>query len=1138
MPDGGLIGKTIDGYHVERLIGQGGMAAVYAASDPTLNRTVALKVMHSHLAAQSTFRDLFVQEAQHAASLDHPNIIKVYSVNTADNNLYMVMELIDGGNLRRYVKQLAEQGQFVDYPEAVEIVRQVAAAMHYAHERNMIHRDLKPDNIILKPLPPQSVGIPYQPIITDFGVAQLIEFGDEADTAAQPVGTYPYMSPEQVNARPVDRRTDVYAMGVILYELSLGRLPFNPRTIADAARMHGREPVPRPSDFQAEFPQPLEKILMRALAKRADDRYPTAAALAEDLTQFLRLGEQPRSRVSSFPLGASLSPTGTVEVESVEMDAPPDEDDFDTAIQTRVMTVPLPPAPSDTVQEPPRTPGQPAVDLLWLASEDDSFLYELSEIKDSYTIGREPDADIFLDGDAISRQHGRIERKPNGRYEYTDGGSTNGTHLENSRVAADESILLRDGDTLRMGEWWLTFRARVGEVSQRPPAAPVPAVDPDDADYSTDAGYAPPELVNEVPQATPQPVLEPEPVRSTGPKTELMGIAPPDAMPRQEPPRLSGEQLMMDRLTIYHRDETPRLLVLEQDSYTVGRAPENDIVLSGNFVSWFHATIERDVDGLVYIRPEETTNGTWYGQQALEPEVAHRLVARRVLRIGDYWITFEAGRGVGLDVMAVQRGVISRQEETYDDSIDTVAMVRPLRETMPEFQMPPMNEDLRASDRLVFYSEDQPLHIAPLDRETITVGRGSNQDIRLRGKRVSREHAVFELRPDGNIYITDNDSRNGVWVGDTLLVPQTQVLWARHEALRVGNYWVRFERASTTIATIGVRQDPRGLIGRVFGAYRIDRYIGSSAISATYKATDVQLERDVAIKVMDPQMAAQPSLRQRFLEEARIVSRLDHPNIVKVMSYNELRGELFMVMELITGGNLRRLLTDLGDRGRQMEIEDAVEMGVELATGLHYAHQQGLVHRDINPFNVMLKAQDVLGPIKDYTPILTDFSVSRIASPDAIYATDSDDSRTFPYLSPEQCAGERNDTRSDIYELGTTVYEMLTGRTPFQPRSLSEAVRMHTREPIPLPTAYRPDIPAEVEAVMLRSLEKNPNDRYQSAIDFARALQRALIQSGQETSGAGGALLPSAEPGTMVTRVMVDALPREMPSADTAARPR
>ncbi len=141
MADKGMIGKIIENYRIELVLGQGGMAAVYKATDIKLQRPVAIKIMHPHLASQTSFQQRFLQEARAAASLDHDNIVKVLSFNNIEGELFLVMELITGGNLRQYIKRLNEGAQFIDYPEAIEVTRQLAEALDYAHRRDMIHRD-------------------------------------------------------------------------------------------------------------------------------------------------------------------------------------------------------------------------------------------------------------------------------------------------------------------------------------------------------------------------------------------------------------------------------------------------------------------------------------------------------------------------------------------------------------------------------------------------------------------------------------------------------------------------------------------------------------------------------------------------------------------------------------------------------------------------------------------------------------------------------------------------------------------------------------------------------------------------------------------------------------------------------------
>jgi len=1194
MPDNSLIGKTIDHFRIERFLGQGGMAAVYEATDLRLQRQVAIKIMHSHLASQDSFRERFLNEAQSAASLDHPNIVRVNTFTKDTDNLYLVMELITGGNLRQYIKQLHQQGQFIDYPEAIEIVRQLAGALHYAHGRRMVHRDVKPDNVMLKPLQHEEGGLNYRPVLTDFGLARLTVAGEDEATAEQPIGTYPYMSPEQINAEIVDARTDIYALGIMLYELSVGRLPYNPKTIAEAARMHGREPLPLPTELRRGFPIRLEEIIVKALEKDRENRYGNAAQMAKALTT---MTQEKKSQTVEMSRSALFSYM----------------DQYDTDVQTQVREEPIAPTPPDPVPE--RKQRDKEYDCLYFTNGDDGFIHRL--VRERTTIGRAARQDVALESEWVSREHAVLERKPNGKFYLLDVSESNGIWSESYKLRRDTPVILQPNSVFRIGDYWMQFlpREEVAKEAKPPPPAPTngadadePVVEPDlsfmdDPEYSTDAGdSAVPPGVEETGSATvpnrpvgsitddelpkPVPVDEGEYEAETleqinaaevkaraeqerklreiregiqqpvpqqqeataggdsgddspdGIDTQLLGIVPLYEMPRDEPPELKPFQFGFDRLVVFHKDERPRLILLEESSYTIGRAPVNDIIFNSPHVSSFHARIEQET-GFYYITDLESMNGTWFENERLSANQPTRLSASKVIRIGEYWMTFEGRRDITTELMPrddLEDTLIQQQDDTADDSIDTAAMVRPLEQEMPYYSQPPLSNELREKDRLVFYSEDHPLKIEPITKEIMTIGRGSNNDIRLDGKRVSRQHLVLEIRRNGNLYLRDvgneNDgSTNNTWIEDIKLVPDTDVIWGRDEVVRIGNYWMKFE-AGVRLMDPGILQDERGLIGKTIGTYQVDRFIGRSHISSVYKATDLQLQRDVSLRILDPTIAQDTSQRQRFLEEARILSRLDHPNVVKVMSYNRADNEVFMVQELISGGTLRTLLESHLSNDDQMDLRDAVDLVVQMANGLHYAHQQGLIHRDVTPENIVLKTAGVVGPLVKYTPVLTDFSIARYARTEDLYDDEGDTS--FAYISPESASGERTDIRSDIYELGIVLFELLSGNPPYKPLSIAEAIRMHTREPIPRVSERRPGIPLDLEAVVNKALQKTPNDRYQTGIDFARALQRILPILDAE---AGDMSSLSQVLDANITQMMAEPLARHMPLLTQPPRP-
>lgn len=1133
MSDRGMLGKTIAHYRIEKMLGQGGMAAVYDAIDLKLHRHVAIKVMHPHLASQESFQHRFLQEARAAARLDHPNIVRVLSFDNIDDTLFLVMELLSGGNLRHYIKRLNESARFVDYPEAIEIVRQLANALDYAHQQGMIHRDIKPDNIMLKPDKTPGQILNYRPVLTDFGLAKLTTSGgttsggtissDDSITDQQPIGTYPYMSPEQCLAESVDARSDIYALGIVLYELSVGQLPYRPKSIAEAARMHGREPIPFPSSLRPGFPQDLEEVIVKSLQKSPGNRYRSAGELARALQDLLKPPAPepvapPEDKIKTMQVAAvPVAPAATAPV----------KDELATDLSTEKMDAPLP-IDIPEISSPPITVTQRQHDRLVFYSEEyPSFAVALD--KPLMTIGRGDELDIRLEGEKVSRKHASIERKPNGRYYFMDTDSANGSWIGDKRLEAAVPIILRFGAVVRIGPYWM-------QLEEKPIADAVvdeEILEPDAVIGTLPEDEIAPELESPEPAAmAPEAMtLADEIADPDEPLTEVMRSPLSAQMPHYSPPPLTAAQVGFARLVFYSETFPIQTASITKNRMTVGRSARCDIMLQGRQVSRSHVRIELRGGGSFYIIDLGSTNGTWVDNERLEPNIPTILSPAKTIRMGNYWVKFEPKRDIHIPMAP---GMIPIHEDTAEIEIDpdaTVSMIRPLPQEIPPYSQPPLTVDQRANDRLVFFSEDHPMQVVMLDKELLRIGRDNSQDVVLQGRRVSRRHARLECRPDGNIYITDMGSINGTWAGDTQLVPNTQVLWEPDEILRIGNYWVKFERGTRTFEPLmgAGLEDTRGLVGKTIKNYRIDRYLGQGNIAAVYKATEFPLERAVALKIMHPNLAAQPAMKQRFLQEARAASRLEHPNVVRVISYDDVDNELFMVMELIAGGSLRVQLNKLKAANRRMEFSDVIDMGAQMADGLHYAHQQGMIHRDIRPESVVLKPDVVVGPIIHYQPILTDFALAQSGDSGQIFITDKPDI-SFAYMSPEQCLGERVDIRSDIYELGIILYEMLTGKPPYQPRSIAEAVRMHAREPIQKPSEQRADVPDALEKAILRALEKDPNNRYQTAGELSRTLQRALGDFARAIPGAAtDASMRLASLDDQLTVALPEALPRHMP---------
>lgn len=267
--------------------------------------------------------------------------------------------------------------------------------------------------------------------------------------------------------------------------------------------------------------------------------------------------------------------------------------------------------------------------------------------------------------------------------------------------------------------------------------------------------------------------------------------------------------------------------------------------------------------------------------------------------------------------------------------------------------------------------------------------------------------------------------------------------------------------------------------------YVINALLGQGGMSAVYKANDPNLKRVVAVKLIHSHLATDPSFVIRFEEEATAVARLRHPNIVQVFDFNSDGGVYYMVLEFIPGETLQEHLKRLNKSGRKMPIEDAIRYTVNICDAMGYAHKQGIIHRDIKPANIML---DVHGQA-----ILMDFGIVKILGGDSHTATGAVVG-TARYMSPEIIRAEVPDQRSDIYSLGITLYEMLSGDTPFNSDSAMSLMMMHMKEPVPDLSLVRPELPSALIKVVQKSLEKEAKDRYSSAAEMAAALKRVLAE--------------------------------------------
>lgn len=273
------IGRTLNGrYHIEELLGQGGMSAVYRATDPNLQRVVAVKIIHPHLSNSPDFMRRFEAEAAAVARMRHNNIIQVYDFDHENNTYFIVFEYIPGETLQAWLSRLNKEKRLLPIADAVRVAASIADALEFAHQQELIHRDVKPANVM--------INVKGEPILMDFGIAKIVGGTQHTATGAV-IGTARYMSPEQIKGERVDARTDLYSLGITLFEMLSGRPPYESDSVMTMMMMHVQDPVPNLLELRPDVPAAIVAIIYRALSKEAAERYATAAEMAAALRDVL-----------------------------------------------------------------------------------------------------------------------------------------------------------------------------------------------------------------------------------------------------------------------------------------------------------------------------------------------------------------------------------------------------------------------------------------------------------------------------------------------------------------------------------------------------------------------------------------------------------------------------------------------------------------------------------------------------------------------------------------------------------------------------------------------------------------------------------------------------------------------------------
>lgn len=459
-----LIGETIGTYRLDKVIGRGGMATVYRARQLNIERDVAVKVMAAELATDSQFFARFKQEADLIAALAHPHVLPIYDYGQFREHVYLVVRLMEGSSLDHYIKNNP-----LSLPDIEKLVIQIADGLHQAHQRSIVHRDLKPNNMLL-----DKAGNCY---LADFGIAKTIK-GTQMTKTGTMIGSPAYMAPEQWKGESIDQRTDIYSLGIVLYELLTGDVPFYADTPHQYMYAHLDKPMPRASLSVSGFPSIVDDVILKATAKNPQDRYQNVIDLKVSFLDALRSQAITppsfsvtalKDRLESPYSGAPTRITETV------LDSQLNEPTVRDLAPNETQHVSKSSQPQGIDAAIPEFSNRTNNEIVVVSQGTEPKRYPIS--KPTLIIGRE-NQDITLPSIQVSRLHARIEKQPNNAYTITDLGSANGTFLDRAKLLSNVPEKLTPGTVIAIGEYRLGLQLAESVVGPGPdpipPGPPLP----------------------------------------------------------------------------------------------------------------------------------------------------------------------------------------------------------------------------------------------------------------------------------------------------------------------------------------------------------------------------------------------------------------------------------------------------------------------------------------------------------------------------------------------------------------------------------------------------------------------------------------------------------------------------------------
>lgn len=460
-----LVGKTLGQFRIVEQIGAGGMATVFKAYQPVLDRYVAVKVLPDYHARDPIFKERFLREARSVAKLDHPNIVQIYLFGEEESITYIVMQYVDGGTLKDKLRQVGA----LPASDALKFVIQAAEGLGAAHENGIIHRDVKPANMLLRK--------DGHLLLSDFGIVKILEGTTNLTRVGTGIGTPQYMSPEQGTGQPVDASSDIYSLGIVLFHCLTGRVPFNADSPLTITVKHLNEPLPVEFLHHVGVPAQIEQIILKMCAKSPPERYQSTNEVIRELVRAaaatrIALPWQMLPPISGAEMFQQYSnPLSNVPSQQLDQRSQP----LPISNPQQVVTVSCfrcqSQNPSDrlfcTSCGYELADRKAVVDRIMGPNNRPilaRFLIQNGQMAGRFfrfhqaltTIGRTNGNDLIISGRTVSRRHARLWFE-NGRWYLADQQSVNGTFVNNARLQPNQPIVLNDGDVLNFGDEIVLF---------------------------------------------------------------------------------------------------------------------------------------------------------------------------------------------------------------------------------------------------------------------------------------------------------------------------------------------------------------------------------------------------------------------------------------------------------------------------------------------------------------------------------------------------------------------------------------------------------------------------------------------------------------------------------------------------------